>query len=142
MSFAASPSASDDDTVMRLPRERSSPSAARCFSRSRLADVVGADTLEDVLLVVSELVSNALMHGSGAIRLQLGFDGALVTGDVSDEGGGFSPHLPERPSAHVGGNGLYLVDQLTERCGVDAGASRVWFQICDRPDRPPGEAVA
>ncbi len=140
MSLAEASTPGEDAVALRLAREAAAATVARRFSRAQLGLRVAAATLEDVVLVVSELVSNAVLHGSGEIELRLAFDGEHVAGDVRDDGGGFSPHLPSRPSARVGGNGLYLVRRLTVRCGVDEASSRVWFEIRDRADPPPDAA--
>ena len=46
--------------------------------------------------MVSELVTNAVIHGHGAITLKLRVDGDDVYGEVVDEGGGFEPVVRER----------------------------------------------
>jgi anti-sigma regulatory factor (Ser/Thr protein kinase) len=51
--------------------------------------------------------------------------------EVTDRGKGFDPELvpPPRRSG-IGGWGLYLVDRLADRWGVDGDrATRVWFEI-------------
>ncbi len=128
------PICSQDPVVvaLRLARVRAAPCAARRAGADGLRDVVDAATLDDVLLVVSELVTNAVLHGAGTIDLELRFDGACVTGNVADEGGGFAPVLPVRPSGGAGGNGLFLVDRVAGDWGIEAGTSRVWFAVPDR----------
>lgn len=75
----------------------------------------------DFELAVSELVSNALLHGSGEIHVHLSCDhGGRVRLEVGDEGReepeAPRPHLAER---RIGGWGLRFVDQLAESWGSE-----------------------
>ena len=98
----------------------------------RLGHAIAHDTLDDVLLVVSELVTNAVLHGRGDIRLHVAFDGQTITGEVCDGGRGFAHASPTRASTSIGGNGLHLGETVTRRWGVAEGSSRVWFEIPNR----------
>jgi anti-sigma regulatory factor (Ser/Thr protein kinase) len=90
---------------------------------------------DDVMLLVSELVSNAVLHaGAGPERpLQVqvlrGPRWVIVT--VSDEGPGFTWRPKPEPGNESGGWGLFLVDQIADCWGVEctAGGARVWFEI-------------
>src|SRR3982751_5173484 len=59
---------------LNLRRERSAPGAARQAIEHRFAEL-GPARLADLALVVSELVSNAVVHGRGTITLKLQHDG-------------------------------------------------------------------
>jgi anti-sigma regulatory factor (Ser/Thr protein kinase) len=72
--------------------------------------------LADVELLVSELVSNAVRHGSGPIRLRLFSEGPTLRVEVVD-GGGRRPLTPAG-APQAGGIGLHLVDQLTDSWGL------------------------
>jgi anti-sigma regulatory factor (Ser/Thr protein kinase) len=85
--------------------------------------------LGDLELVVSELVNNALLHGSGEIRLALQLDGDRVSGHVVDAGKGFSTTRLERRVDETGGFGLGIAGRLSSRWGVRDGASHVWFEM-------------
>jgi PAS domain S-box-containing protein len=67
-------------------------------------------------LVVSELVTNAIRHAEGPIRLRLIRDRTLIC-EVSD-GGATAPHLRHPRTTDEGGRGLLLVSQFTERWGT------------------------
>jgi anti-sigma regulatory factor (Ser/Thr protein kinase) len=111
---------------------------AAAAARQALRDENGtlpAAVRDDVMLLVSELVSNAVLHaGAGPDRpLQVqvlrGPRWVIVT--VSDEGPGFTWHpTPERGN-ESGGWGLFLVDQIADCWGVECttGGARVWFEI-------------
>ena len=94
-----------------------------------------ADTAEAVRLAVSELVSNAVMHGAGRILVALGVDEEGVHVAVSDGGVGFSPSgEPVMPPADSpGGRGLALIAMLSARWGVLPGdPTEVWCVIAPR----------
>ncbi|MYS95083.1 MULTISPECIES: SpoIIE family protein phosphatase [Streptomyces] len=67
-------------------------------------------------LVVSELVTNAIRHATGPIRLRLIRERALVC-EVFDSGA-TAPHLRHPRTTDEGGRGLLLVSQLTQRWGT------------------------
>jgi anti-sigma regulatory factor (Ser/Thr protein kinase) len=87
----------------------------------------------ELLLVVTELVANAVRHSrDGAIGLEVELDDELARVEVTDPGDGFDP--PEKPrSAYPerGGFGLVLVDRLARRWGVrrDRDSTVVWSEL-------------
>lgn len=92
--------------------------------------------LGDVELLVSELFSNALRHGTGLIRLALLADGPDLRVEVIDGGRRRSPPQGER--RRFGGWGLRLVDQLTESWGLQQGdhETRAWLVKRTSGQRP------
>ncbi len=58
-------------------------------------------------LLINELVSNAVKHGSGEIKIKLNRDGQLARLEVRDEGHGFPEGFDPHKAAH---NGLELID--------------------------------
>jgi len=128
-SGAAGPAA---DFAVRLPSDRSTAAAARRLLRMRFSHVMAEDTMDDLLVVVSELVANAVLHGSGEIDLRVAFDGTRVTGDVADEGRGFAPPRRKLAADPIGANGLYLVERIASCWGVGDDSAQVWFEIPDR----------
>ena len=125
--------------AVRLPRDRTAAATARDLVRTRLARHVSVETMDDVLLVVSELATNAVLLGIGDVELRIAFDGRCVTGNVADAGTGFQRAPREPPHRRIGGNGLYLVERLASRWGVDDGTAHVWFEIPGRrPAVPAG----
>jgi anti-sigma regulatory factor (Ser/Thr protein kinase) len=93
----------------------------------RWAHAVGVGRLcDDLVLIVSELVTNAVRHGAPPVRVEVQADDRTVTVSVVDA----APGQPQRrtPSADAeGGRGLLLIDLLAAEHGV-------------RPD-PPGKVV-
>ncbi|MCX4811806.1 ATP-binding protein [Streptomyces sp. NBC_01239] len=103
-------------------RERRSVPAARHFARAFLAEWGLAETERgaDVLLCVSELATNALVHGvppGRQFRLLLRCDGRTLRAEVHDSGGGV-PHIGEGGVGDEGGRGLLLVSALADEWGV------------------------
>ncbi|WP_330302673.1 MULTISPECIES: SpoIIE family protein phosphatase [unclassified Streptomyces] len=94
-----------------------------------------------VLLVVSELVTNALVHTQGPVRLDLMLRGDRVRVSVSDS----SPRAPAKPVIvdweSTGGRGLLLVEAMSESFGSVpvAGGKQVWSEIVV-PQREPAPA--
>lgn len=115
--------------ALSLTREVDAASRARGAVSEHLSPRVPADTLADVLVVVSELVTNAIMHGEGAIELRIELDGPAIKGEVIDEGGGFEREMREEGVREIGGRGLSIVAEMTERWGVHEGTTHVWFEI-------------
>jgi anti-sigma regulatory factor (Ser/Thr protein kinase) len=83
-------------------------------------------------LAVSELVTNAIVHGRGLIDVRLAVTDDRVRLEVADEGGSSAPGLSRAAeSGELGGWGLRLVDSLAETWGVRNeadGRTRVWME--------------
>jgi anti-sigma regulatory factor (Ser/Thr protein kinase) len=125
---------------VRLERQlRVSPEAA-AVARHALADVptgLPDGQVQDLQLLVSELVTNAVRHANLAaddlIRLVVDVRGGGLRVEVHDPGGGFVPREPEPDPERPSGWGLYLVAELADRWGVHSDDSTlVWFEL-DRP---------
>jgi anti-sigma regulatory factor (Ser/Thr protein kinase) len=90
---------------------------------------------DDVLLLVTELVTNAVRHaevGPGQyLRVELRFSPRCARVEVVDPGTGFTRALAPSRGDESGGWGLFLVDQIAHRWGVGRTASGtcVWFEI-------------
>jgi anti-sigma regulatory factor (Ser/Thr protein kinase) len=124
---------------LQLPAGAVAPAYARALVGG-LRDRVDDDVMDDVVLLVSEVVTNCVRHaglGPGeTIQLRLRATGTSIRLDVTDPGPGFEPPIegasdPLQP----GGWGLFIVDLLADRWGVarEAG-TRVWFEIDAGPE--------
>jgi anti-sigma regulatory factor (Ser/Thr protein kinase) len=82
----------------------------------------------DVLLVVSELVTNAIQHGDPPVILTLQASGSALEVSVHDGGQSF---VHERRQQAVGGRGLMIVELVSGQWGIEAEASgkRVWCRM-------------
>jgi two-component sensor histidine kinase len=109
-----------------LPRAAGSVRAARELVGSQSTGL-SVTQLEDAGLMVSELVTNALVHGAGVItiRITAGRDELMI--EVADEGRGTVAIVPA-PGA-LGGWGLRVVDELADAWGAENGSTRVWFSM-------------
>jgi anti-sigma regulatory factor (Ser/Thr protein kinase) len=93
------------------------------------------DVREDVLLLVTELVTNAVRHaGVGpdeSLQVELRRWSRRVRVGVADPGDGRARVAPQPDLTDTGGWGLVLVDRIAARWGVESGPSRtyVWFEI-------------
>ncbi len=83
------------------------------------------------LLLVSEIVTNAVEHSREPVRLELSRTGSGVRASVWDAEPRLPP-VPRRPKVDAeAGRGLYLLDRLASRWGYDpvAGGKTVWFEL-------------
>jgi len=111
---------------------REAPVSARRFARDFVARA-GADQrcLEVTELLVSELVTNAVLHARSAARLWVRAGDGAVRVEVTDDG----PGLPAmRQADGTGGYGLWLVNSLAWSWGTtrrDDGrdGKTVWFTL-------------
>ncbi|MFD7442418.1 ATP-binding protein [Streptomyces sp. NPDC059909] len=114
---------------------------ARDFTRQALYDwgwlpAASADrraAAEDVLLVVSELVTNACLHAEGPEELRVSSDAKVLRLEVSDRGTGQpAPRTPHR-AGRPGGHGMFIVQRLCLDWGVlrTAGlpGKTVWAEL-------------
>lgn len=114
---------------VELPRDPSSAARARDLVAELFAAPLGSDELDRAKLLTSELVTNALVHGRGAITLKVGLDEDRLLVEVIDEGSGFERVVRERDFEYLGGWGLSIVDAEASRWGVHEGTTHVWFEI-------------
>lgn len=124
---------------LSLSRNPQAPSLAR----AAIADLTQRSELDPtrlatVTLLVSELVSNAVIHSDApppsdiTLCARVLAEGAVRV-EVIDQGNGFS--VKRRVEARSrGGFGLFLVDTQATRWGIDRdGGTRVWFEIANAP---------
>lgn len=109
---------------------------APASARGAVRDIIGTGaTAEVVELLLSELVTNVVRHGSGAGQVVVSVQEADGDWVVEVHGPGT---LSEGGRPTVGGFGLVLVDGLAEDWGMDAGDGEVrsWFRLTAAPDGP------
>jgi anti-sigma regulatory factor (Ser/Thr protein kinase) len=88
--------------------------------------------VEITLLLTSEVVTNAVSHGQGDVRMSLECDDRRLQVEVEDEG----PGQPSPPGLNVmadSGRGLMLLEALATDWGTvpadDGVGKRVWFSL-------------
>lgn len=126
---------------------------ARATARGYLASV-GVAEPDAAVLLVSELVANAVLHpavGTRSIELRVDVDGGVVHIEVEDA----DPRPPVARPHHIDdefGRGLVIVERLAEHWGwapVAGNGKKVWCDVstdastADRPRRQPtgGESL-
>ena len=120
------------DHAMRwhLPPDLESGRRARQRLRGLLADW-GLDGLRDeVELLTTELVNNAVVHAHSEVLLSVRWRDDALRVEVTDVGAG-TPHRPEHDITATHGRGLLLVDAVSAAWGtaVDGAAKTVWFEL-------------
>jgi len=125
-----------------LPRDPLSAREGRTFTRRVLRDWrVGDEAVDAAELAVSELVTNAVRHGGGAVSLQLSLhpDGVVVE---VDDGARGSPRWRRASPDDEGGRGLMLVAEVSRAWGSresPSGGTTVWCRVLgSSPTGPPG----
>lgn len=96
-----------------------------------LADLYGEPRIDDLALILSELVTNAIRHASSEfIEICIDFGSDVIRGTVSDSGVGFTLVEGNNPRLN-GGYGLHIVARLARRWGVESarGRTEVWFEL-------------
>jgi anti-sigma regulatory factor (Ser/Thr protein kinase) len=95
---------------------------ASCAAAAGLA----GDRLDDFVVAVNELMTNAVRHGGGAGRVTLWRDDDAVVCEVGDRGAGLAAPRPDRPgrprAGAPGGWGLWLAGELTDSLRMETGA--------------------
>jgi anti-sigma regulatory factor (Ser/Thr protein kinase) len=87
--------------------------------------------LHDVMVMVSELATNAVKHTDGGFEVGAYIDGSDLRVEVSDN----DPNIPQVqwvPAGATSGRGLLIVETLSDAWGVTAregGGKAVWFQL-------------
>jgi anti-sigma regulatory factor (Ser/Thr protein kinase) len=108
------------------------PALARHELEGWLPDSLPEQERSTLRLLVSELVTNSVRHVNDSTRpvvLALRLGARAIRVEVHDGGAGFKPGKP-KPRGADGGFGLFLVERMASRWGVDTGdGTRVWFEL-------------
>lgn len=119
-------------TVTALPGRDRSPATARRVVQEALLGAGLEVLLDDALLLVTELVTNAVVHAGTDVELHVELGGGSVRIDVVDHGGGTLPVVPEvAGNDREGGRGLFLLDALAQEWGTRhfQGGKSMWFLL-------------
>lgn len=120
--------------ALAIPPDFGAVAPARRWAAGHLqAAGVRGHLLDVLVLLVSEVVTNAVAHASPPVHLRLEIEGGVARVEVSDR----AREVPvvRRPEpTQGGGRGVGLVDMLSTRWGViespDEGAPKtVWFEV-------------
>ena len=128
---ATTPNRSSSRSMVVYDRQAASVGEARSWIDAFLSErAIGNPVRDDAQLVVSELVTNALMHGDGALVLRASITDSSVQVSVTDSGDDLPEVLPLDPS-RIGGLGLIVVDRIASDWGVSPfpGGKTVWAAL-------------
>ena len=116
-----------------LPRSISV--ARRVVGGLLVPTLVPPEVAEDVLLLVSELVTNAVLHARSAVHLSAVVEPGRVLVAVGDDDPHHTPVQPDRGAMATSGRGMRLVELLASSWGVETSASSkvVWFEAAYPP---------
>ncbi|MDT4926831.1 MAG: hypothetical protein QOG01_4544 [Pseudonocardiales bacterium] len=121
-------------TQREFAGDATSPAAARTFAKAALTDLLDRSVppvlCDDLELIVSELVTNAVRAGSPTVVVSVGTQDGRILVRVTDEAEGW-PEQREATTHDIGGRGLPLVSALSETWGVrkaDTGKV-VWAEL-------------
>ena len=106
-------------------------SEARAVVNAELGPAVSTKVLEDATLLVSELVTNACLHGGDPVTLRLELSRTRARVEVEDGVPGW-PGMRSPTDRDPGGRGLLIVDSLSHVWGIDQAASGgkvVWAEV-------------
>lgn len=110
---------------------------------SRTLAEVDDGHLGDVLMVVTELVTNAYDHGQGPLQVRMSHTQAPCRVRVEVDDGCLDHPVPATPSPVTpGGRGMMIVEKLATAWGVrehrETGSKTVWAEVaCDGVDAEP-----
>lgn len=120
------------------------PRLARRWVMARCAELRFDCAGVDLPLLVSELVTNACVHGGDPMTLRLELNRTRVRVEVEDGVPGW-PGMQSPTDRDSGGRGLLIVDSLSHVWGIDqaaAGGKVVWAEVLmDEPGNEPLERI-
>jgi anti-sigma regulatory factor (Ser/Thr protein kinase) len=109
---------------------------ARELLTNQLGESAPAATMHDLHLLTTELVTNAVLHAgmgeSDTIELRVATEADRLRVSVTDAGCDDTPAVQALDPESPGGMGLFLVEQISSRWGVErapGGGNRVWFEL-------------
>lgn len=121
----------EDGLNLRLDRGPNAAAKARRGLASLRCDL-DEPLVETLRLLVTELVTNSVRHtAADTVLLKVLVGNSAVLTEVTDAGPGFDPAKTGSPATDHAGWGLFLVERLAERWGVDKDGkgTKVWFEL-------------
>jgi anti-sigma regulatory factor (Ser/Thr protein kinase) len=120
-------------TMLRrhLPPHPTSAGEARRIVRRLLATAGQVDLIDPAELLVSEIVTNAVLHAGTSIDLRCTLVDHSLLVEVDDRGGQLPSYRGYDDATVCSGRGLVLLEQVAERWGVipTFGGKTVWFLV-------------
>ncbi len=115
---------------MELAPDDTAPRRSRQFLRRVLDSHVPSEVLDIALLLATELVTNAVLHGRSEIALEVESGDGQLRASVRDLNSR-PPVLQDRDDDALDGRGLAIIDALASSWGVEPSESgkSVWFVL-------------
>jgi anti-sigma regulatory factor (Ser/Thr protein kinase) len=117
-------------TSRSFAASQQSVGAARRFVSENITDLT-TELQDAVILMVSELATNALIHAASGFQLTIDRTKTRLRVSVADLGPGV-PSLQSPPSRQPHGRGLQIVEQMSDQWGTSEApkaGKTVWFQL-------------
>jgi anti-sigma regulatory factor (Ser/Thr protein kinase) len=120
----------EPDEGLTLPSGPQSVAAARRYAVESCRTGGYRGDCDTLVLLVSEVATNALIHGAGQVRVRVLDHGPRLRVEISDEADAM-PALRDFDRDAEGGRGVALVDALAHAWGADPkpGGKTVWFEL-------------
>lgn len=121
-------------TERRFDDTEASVGDSRRFVASATADAPAA-VRDAIVLMVSELATNAIVHAGGGFAVRVERDDGSIHVTVTDQGTG-TPAVQHPDEHQPHGRGLRIVDELSDEWGTEDTADHgkaVWFRIDAAP---------
>jgi anti-sigma regulatory factor (Ser/Thr protein kinase) len=120
--------------LRHFPGDASSAPSARRFAGDLLAAWGLSAVADTARLLLGEVITNAVQHTVGDVRVGLSFDGERLRVEVTDSSDR-PPDLRAAEPEAESGRGLFIVQTLADRWGhetVEPGGKTVWFELRTR----------
>lgn len=122
----------------RLPAHLRSAGEARNLVRSTLDGWTDGDRIDDIVLCVSELVTNAVVHAASSPQIVVQVRPGVIHVEVSDASD-VLPEPREAAPADTSGRGMSILSGFSDRWGSlrrSGGGKTVWFDVARTSARP------
>jgi len=119
----------DKEASYEYASSTTTPMLARHDLAPFLDGALSDERIESAILMIDELVTNAVVHVGGTVEVRASLEGSRLHVEVVDD----SPELPQLRRPAVGGRGLRIVDTLASAWGVrlvEDNGKAVWFDLC------------
>lgn len=119
----------------RLPAELRSAGAARALVRRALDGWTDEERIEDIVLCVSELVTNAVVHAGSSPRVLVHVRPAVIHVEISDDSE-IHPVVRGAKPYETSGRGMSILSAYSDRWGSlrrSGGGKTVWFEVARGP---------
>jgi anti-sigma regulatory factor (Ser/Thr protein kinase) len=120
---------------LELPPDHTAAARARQFLGETLRSWGLETAVADAELLVSELVTNAILHARSPARVMVDRTETVVRVAVCDASSA-TPRVRDYGPTAVTGRGMFLVDRIARRWGVevDGNGKCVWFEVDGRDE--------